>query len=229
MADKEDIFPLGTPQEHALICDKHDLMPIDVTCEDCEEFICSKCAKEDHKDHDWDTISTAATLRTRGLLKAMTEIEKKDIKQIDEHIQKASQQMKKNKKRYESEVLKLRKHYDAMVEMLDKIKKKHEKILRDSFESKNADVSKTKSSLQEKKKKVLQHVKSMKEKGSTMTDIILIKSHRELTKLISTEVDYKQRSDFLLRHEGGDINEAMLESMMGQTFDAEQILSLIHI
>ncbi|XP_022336027.2 uncharacterized protein LOC111132502 [Crassostrea virginica] len=221
MADKEE-FPWGTPQEHALICKKHDLMPIDVTCEDCEEFICSKCAKEDHKDHDWDTISTAATLRTRGLLKAMTKIEEKDIQQIDEHIQKASQQMEENKKRYENEVLKLQKHYDAMVETLDKIKKKQEKIMRDGLERKNADVSKAKSSLEEKKKKVLQHVKSIKEKGSTMTDIILIKTHRELTKLISTEVDYKQMSDFLLRHERGDINEAMLESMIGQTFDAER-------
>ena len=63
----------------------------------------------------------------------------------------------------------------------------------------------------------------MKEKGSTMTDIILIKTHRGLTKLISTEVDYKRTSEFLLRHEGGNINEAILESMMGQTFDAEQI------
>ncbi|XP_078336964.1 uncharacterized protein LOC144626565 [Crassostrea virginica] len=223
MADKEEEFPLGTPQEHALICEKHDLMPIDVTCEDCEEFICSKCAKEDHKDHNWDTVSTAATLRTRGMLKAMTKIEEKDIQQIDEHIQKASHQMEENKKRYESVVLKLQKHYDAMVETLDKIKKKQEKIMRDSLERKNADLSKAKSSLEEKKKKVLQRVKSMKEKGSTMTDIILIKTHRELTKLISTEVDYKRTSEFLWRHEGGDINEAMLESMMGQTFDAEQI------
>nr|XP_022336025.1 uncharacterized protein LOC111132501 [Crassostrea virginica] len=223
MANKEEEFPLGTPQEHALICEKHDLRPIDVTCEDCEEFICSKCAKEDHKDHNWDTISTAATLRTRGLLKAMKKIEEKDIQQIDEHIQKASQQMEENKKRYESEVSKLQKHYDAMVKTLDKIKKKHEKILRDSLERKNADMSKAKSSLEEKKKKVLQCVKSMKEEGSTMTDIILIKTHRKLTKLISTKVDNKQKSDFLLRHEGGDINEAMLESMMGQTFDAEQI------
>ncbi|XP_078336962.1 uncharacterized protein LOC144626562 [Crassostrea virginica] len=223
MAAKKEEYPLGTPKEHALICEKHDLMPIDVTCEDCEEFICSKCAKEDHKDHNWDTISTAATLSTRGLLKAMTKIEEKDIQQIDEHIQKASQEMEVNKKKYKSEVLKLQKHYDAMVETLDKIKKKQEKIMRDSLERKNVDVSKAKSSLEEKRKKVLQRVKSMKEKASTMTDIILIKTHRELTKLISTEVDYKQMSDFLLRHEGGDINETMLESMMGQTFDAEQI------
>ena len=66
MATKQE-YTLGTPQEHALMCEKHALMPIDVTCEDCEEFICSKCAKEDHKDHDWITISTAATLRTRGV------------------------------------------------------------------------------------------------------------------------------------------------------------------
>ena len=85
-------------------------------------------------------------------------------------------------------------------------------------------MGKVKSGLEEKKKKVLQLVKSMKENGSTLTDIILIKTHRELTKLTSTEVEYKQKPDFLLRHEGGDINEAVLRSMMGQTFDAEQII-----
>ena len=46
MADKEEEYPLGTPQEHALMCEKHALVPIDITCEDCEEFICSKCAKK---------------------------------------------------------------------------------------------------------------------------------------------------------------------------------------
>ena len=34
MAEKEKEYPLGTPQEHTLMCEKHDLMPIDVTCED---------------------------------------------------------------------------------------------------------------------------------------------------------------------------------------------------
>ena len=131
--------------------------------------------------------------------------------------------MEENKKRCESQALKLQKHYDVIVGKLDKIKKKHEKVLRDCLDSKNADVNNVKSSLEEKKKKVLQHVKSLKENDSGMTDIILIKTHRELTKLLFTEVDDKQKSDFLLRHESGDINEAVLESMMGQTFDAEQI------
>ena len=153
----------------------------------------------------------------------MKKIEKEDIQQIEEHIQKASQQMEENKNRCESQALKLQKHYDVIVGKLDKIKKQHEKVLRDCLERKNADVSNVKSSLEEKKKKVLQHVKSLKEIDSGMTDIILIKTHRELTKLLFTEVDDKQKSDFLLRHESGDINEAVLESMMGQTFDAEQI------
>ena len=220
-ANKE--YPFGTPQEHALMCEKHALMPIDVTCEDCEEFICSKCAKEDHKDHDWITISTAATLRTRGLLKAMTKIEEEDIKQIDEKIQEASQHMDENTKRCETEIERIQTHYDAISEKLQKMKQRHEKTLRDSLESKNADVSKVKSSLMERKKKVLQRVKSLKENSGTMTDIILLKTHRELIKLLFADSNSIEKSEFLLRHENGDINEAVLESMMGRTFDVEQI------
>ena len=223
MADKEEEFPLGTPQEHALMCEKHTLMPIDVTCEDCEAFICSKCAKEDHKDHDWITISTAATLRTRGLMKSLRKIEEEDIQKLDEKIQRASQQMEENKKRCENEVSKLQKHYDAIIEKLHKIKEKHEKILKENLECKNAEVRKDKSSLEKKKKSVLQGVQSMREKSGTMTDIILIKAHRELTKVLSTQVNAAQKFDFLLRHEGGDINIAVLESMIGHMFDVEQI------
>ena len=205
------------------MCEKHALMPIDVTCEDCEEFICSKCVKEDHKDHDWITISTASTLRTRGLLKAMTKIEEEDIKQIDEKIQRASQQMDENKKRCKTEIERIQAHYDAILEKIERIKQRHEKTLRDSLERKNADVSKVRLSLKEKKKKVLQRVKSLKETSCTMTDIVLLKTHRELMKLLFVDSNSIEKSVFLLRYEGGDIKEAVLESMMGQTFDAEQI------
>ena len=152
MAEKEE-YPLGTPQEHVLICEKHDLMPIDVTCEDCEEFICSKCVKENHKGHDWITISTAATLKTRGLLESLKKIEEEDIQLMDKKIQKASQLLEKNKNRCENEISRVHEYYEAILGKLDKIKKKHEKSLRDSLESKNADVRKDKSSLEEKKKK----------------------------------------------------------------------------
>nr|XP_022336255.1 uncharacterized protein LOC111132723 [Crassostrea virginica] len=223
MAAKEEEYPLETPQEHALMCEKHALMPIDVTCEDCEKFICSKCVKEDHKDHDWITIPTAATLRTRGLLKAMTKIEEEDIKQIDEKIQEASRQIDENKKKCETEIKRIQRHNDAILEKLEKMKHRHENSLRDSLESKNNNVSKVRSSLEERKKKVMQRVKSLKENSGAMTDIILLKTHRELMKLLLADTNSIEKYGFLLRHEGGNINEAVLESMMGQTFDAEQI------
>lgn len=44
-------YPLGSAQQHIKTCEKHDLT-IDIICEDCDGFICSRCAKTDHKDHD---------------------------------------------------------------------------------------------------------------------------------------------------------------------------------
>lgn len=70
MAAKKEKFTLGTPQEQCVSMWKHNSMP--VICEDCEDFICSKCVKEDYKDHDWDTITSAATLSKRGLHKSLT-------------------------------------------------------------------------------------------------------------------------------------------------------------
>ena len=86
MEEAKDSYPLGSPQEHLSMCEKHDLMPIEILCEDYEEFICSKCVKKDHKDHNWNTIITAASLKARGLMKFMTKIEEEDIKKIDERI-----------------------------------------------------------------------------------------------------------------------------------------------
>ena len=223
MAEKEEEWPMETQQEHALMCENHQLMPIDVTCEDCETFICSKCAKEYHKDHDWITISTAATLRTRGLIKSLKNIEEIDIQNLDKKIQRTSQKMKETKKRCETEVKKLQEHYNAIVEKLHKIKEKHEKTFKESLELEIAQLSKDKLRLEEKKNSVLQHVKSMRENSGTMTDISLIKAHRMLTKELSTKVNTAQKPNFLLRHESGDINEAVLESMMGHTLDADQI------
>ena len=60
-------------------------------------------------------------------MKFLKKIEEEDIQKLDKEIQNASQQMDKNKKRCENEVLKLQKHYDVIVKTSNKIKKKHEK------------------------------------------------------------------------------------------------------
>ena len=216
---------MGSPQVHTLMCEKHYGMSIDVICEDCDEFICSNCVKEGHKDHNWQKIQTAATLNTRELLKSLTKIEEDAIQQIDKNIQRVSQEMDENKKRCEDEVSRLYNHYDAIVEKLKEIKRKHEKSLRDSLEGKNAEVSKTKSSLEEKKKSLLRRVRSLREDIGTMTDIVVLKAYRDLTKFLSSEEeeDKEGSSIFPLRYEAGNINRAMLESSMGDLFNSEQI------
>lgn len=73
-------------QEHVMICEEHTLH-IDITCEDCEKFIWSKCAKTDHRDHDWNTITTEAILIRRDLTNRLCKIEDEDVKEIYEEIQ----------------------------------------------------------------------------------------------------------------------------------------------
>lgn len=96
-------------------------------------YMCQKS----HKKYNWRPISTASTLIKRGLKRSLENIEKTYIVQLDEEILKASQQIDENTKLCELEVSKLQYHYDAIVKKLEKIKKKHEKILKDSLVVKN--------------------------------------------------------------------------------------------
>lgn len=53
-------------------------------CEDCNEFICSQCAKNRPQDHDWKTIPSEGSLRRRELKKALCKAKKKDATEITE-------------------------------------------------------------------------------------------------------------------------------------------------
>ena len=224
MAEKEKEYPFGTPQEHALICEKHNSMPIDIICEDCEDFICSKCVKEDHKDHNWDTITSAATVKTRGLLNSLKKVEKEFIKQLDEKVRKVNEKMKENEENCNTEVSRSRVHLNTMVKKINETGKQHEKQLRDSLVNENAYLSKVILSMEERKKTVLQRVKSLKENYNTMNDIVLLKTHRGLIKLMSTEDVCMEKCEFSLKYDSKDRGEKLLESMIGQIdFDSEEI------
>ena len=215
MAEAKGEYTLGTPQEHASMCEKHHLMPIEIICEDCEEFICSKCVKEDHKDHNWNTIVTAATLKARGLMKFMKKIEEEDIKQIDERIKMAAQMIEANNKKYEIEIAKIQRHYDTMVGILNNSKEKLEQSLRRNLDAKNAGVREIQSNLEEKKKNIIKRVECIKKNGSTMHDEVLLKSHRELTRLIASVDHISEPRSFKGKYESGNIDEEVLKSMMG--------------
>ncbi|XP_065925641.1 uncharacterized protein [Magallana gigas] len=220
MAAISSKYPLGSPQEHIPMCEKHDLT-IDMTCEDCNEFICSQCAKTDHKDHDWKTISTAGSLRRRKLKKTLRRVKDEDVTEIDEKIKKASKQMEDNKKCCDSEVAKLQKQFDAIVSKLEEIKKNYGKTLKENLERKNAEVSEKKLDLERKKKQVMDLVKFLEEKNNTMSDHSLIDNLRDLSNLLSNRDCDLEKGDHSVKYRKGDISEGLLESMMGQTFDLD--------
>lgn len=70
MAASKNKHELQSAQEHIPTCEKHNFT-IDITCEDCDEFIYSQCAKPDHKDQKWKTILTAESLKRRELKKTV--------------------------------------------------------------------------------------------------------------------------------------------------------------
>nr|XP_034309489.1 uncharacterized protein LOC117683771 [Crassostrea gigas] len=204
-------------QEHIPMCIEHDLR-IDMTCEDCDEFICSQCAKT---DHDCKTIPAGGSLRRRELKKTLSKVKEKDIAEIDKKIKKASKQREGNKKCCDSEVSKLQKHYDAIVSKLDEIKKNLETKLVENLETKDAEVSKKKQDLEKKRDHIKDLVEFLEDKHGTMSDYSLIDNLRDLTNLVSnTDIDI-ERGDHSVRYRRGDISEGSLDSIMGQTFDLD--------
>ena len=194
-------------------------------CEDCEEFICSKCVREDLKDHEWDTIHTAVTVKTRGLLKILNKAAREFIQQLDEKVHMVNEKMKENEESYNTEVSRSRTHLNTMVKKINETGKQHEKQLRDSRVNKNACLNKVRLSVEEKKETVLHHVKSLQENHGTMTDIVLLKTHRDLIKLMSTDDDCIEKCGFSLKYDSKNSDEKLLESMMGRVidFDSDEI------
>lgn len=222
MAASAPKYSLGSPQEHIPTCEKHNLI-IDIECEDCGEFICSKCAKTEHKDHDWNTITSAASLRRRQLKEYLCTIRETNVKEMDKKIQNAAKQTEANQIQCDSEVSKLQKHYDRIISKLNELKMSHEKTLRDNLRSNNFETSKEKVDLEMKKKQVLELVKFLEERHSTMSDFSLMDNLRNLASLTLIRDCNIQRGGHLLRYREGIINEGSLESLMGQTFDLDSI------
>lgn len=149
-------------------------------CEDCEEFTCSVCAKSYHRYHDWNTITTAARIKRRELKNTLGKTEEEDVKEMDKKIQWTAKQMEDNQNFCNSEVLKLQKHYDAIISKLNEIKNKLETKLRENLDVKNAEISETKSELEKERKELIDLANFLEENHGTMSDFSLIDNLRDL-------------------------------------------------
>ncbi|XP_061178470.1 uncharacterized protein LOC133187129 [Saccostrea echinata] len=222
MADSKPKYPLGSPQEHIEMCKTHNL-PIDVICEDCDEFICGKCAKTDHRDHEWNTLPTAATQRRRGLLNFLKKIKEEDLPGMDEKIENVSKQITENKEECDFEIQKLQKHYDEIMNRLSEIRKINEQRLRDHMEEKNQKLNGVKSELDKKKKEITETVKFMEDNKGTMSDYSLIDNHRELTQLLSGQDVDMENCKHSVRYNKGEISDEVLENIIGRILDLSNI------
>ncbi|XP_062610545.1 uncharacterized protein LOC134272312 [Saccostrea cucullata] len=214
--------PLGSPQKHIEMCESHDL-PIDMICEDCDEYICGQCAKTNHRDHDWKTITAAANQRRKGLLTLLKKIKNEDLHEVDEKIKKMSKQITENKEICDSEIENLQTHCDQIITRLTEIKKRHEKKMKDNLIKKNDQVNHMKTELEKKKKEILNTAQFIEENNSTMSDYSLIDNHRDLTKMLSRLEVYKTIYGHSVRFIRGEIKEERLESLVGKTLNLDNI------
>lgn len=67
--------------------------------------------------------------------------------------------------------------------------------------------------MEDRKKRILQHVETLRKDSSSSTDIILLKTHRDLTKLLDIENDDANSATYSLRYQSGESNELMLKSI----------------
>jgi hypothetical protein len=222
MAESKPKSKFGTPQEHIPTCDKHGEL-IDMVCEDCDEFICTDCAKTDHKDHNWVTIVKAASQRKRQLLGFIKTIKDEKVPKIDRKIENASIKLKEIERQSDNEIRKLGKHFDEIVWRLTEIKARDEKTLRDQFNERSEQVNRLKTQFGELKKDLVETTKFMEENNSTMSDYNLIDNHRELLKLVSAGEEDTKICEYSLRYTRKVPDNEELDSLMGKMLDLEDI------
>ncbi|XP_061165883.1 uncharacterized protein LOC133174801 [Saccostrea echinata] len=214
--------PLGSPLVHIKMCEIHE-KTIDMIYEDCDEFICVGCALTDDREHDPKTLATAATQRKRDLPKFMKKIKEENLSVIAEKIDKILQQITENKQLCDSEIKKLQKHYDEIIARLTEIRKRHEQTVRDDLVKKNDQLNHVKSELDKKKRGIIDMVEFMEENNSTMSDYSLIDNYRELTRMLSELEVHTTNCEHSVKFTRGDINNNLLESLVGRTVDLNDI------
>ncbi|XP_062619779.1 uncharacterized protein LOC134281307 [Saccostrea cucullata] len=226
MATNKPLHRLGSPQQHIPMCNEHNYF-LDIQCEDCDLFICSSCAKTDHKEHNWVTNATAASKRRKDIVqyRYLETIKEVNLSGIDEKIDEALARIKENENHCDLQVQKLRKHYDEIIMRLIELKNFQEKQLKDNMIQKNKQMNLMKSELEKHKKDILELVEFLDENNSTMSDYSLVDNHRELNKRLSdVRVDMKI-GKMSVSYNTGKISEEILKSLIGQVLNLDDIYS----
>jgi hypothetical protein len=126
-------------------------------------------------------------------------------------------------KQSDSEIQKLRKHFDDIIARLTEIKTSHEITLTHHRIERSKQVNRLITHYGEPKKDLVETTNFMEENNSSVSDYNLIDNHRELLKLVSAGEEEEVRSEYSLRYTRGEFDDNKLDSLMGQTLDLEDI------
>lgn len=190
---------------------------------DCDDLICSQCTNTVHGNHVEREILNKENQRKKELKTFIGTVKERIVGELSKKTHIITEQMDRNEKSCDSEVSKLKKHYDAIVSKLNEIKTSYEKILKNKVEEKNNEIRKKKLVLVKKKEKVDNLAKFLEEKYRTMSDYSLIDNLRDGKNLISNNEIDMQNKDFSARYKQGRFNDRLLESIVGHVFDLNDI------
>ena len=214
-------YPLGSPQEHYPMCEQHT-SPIDMVCEDCEEFICSNCAKTQHKEHNWSTINTAAVNRRRELRSYLQKVREDELQKIDSEIQSMASLTESNKSHCDSQLRRIQIHCDKILAWVTETKTHLQQTLKTKLNEKNKEVKEVKSRLEERRALILDLVGSL-ENCTSMSDRWVIDSYRQLTQTLSCQDHDLGACKLTTEYREGGIQEEVLRGMVGLTFDPNDL------
>ncbi|XP_061177731.1 uncharacterized protein LOC133186512 [Saccostrea echinata] len=208
MAANKPESAVGSPQEHIPTCDKHSIRT-DIFCEDCDEFICSKCAKTKHKKHNWETLANVACQRRRGLTGYLTGIKEGDIPEIEESKEKISTQKRHNENHFDYDVGILHKHFDEVINRLTEIKRSNEETLKNNLSKTDEHNSCVKSQLAKKQNQIVDTVEFIEKNSGNMSDFNLIDNLKFLKQL---QFDIRDIED-PVEYDGGKIFDVLQETL----------------
>ncbi|KAK3101063.1 hypothetical protein FSP39_000689 [Pinctada imbricata] len=165
-------------------CPEHAHEEIDMYCKTCEKYICSKCVKDEHKDHDWNTlkkISKELRNETVNRMSALVSVSESILAGTTEVLKTLSSQtedeLSRNCSRLESTRGAL---IDFVNNKINEMKVECEK----NHESKMLIVRERKKDLETKSNRVKFLKKSIQAEARHYTDFDVIELHNELRILL---------------------------------------------
>ncbi|XP_061164985.1 uncharacterized protein LOC133173936 [Saccostrea echinata] len=208
----------GSPQVCVTICKKHSEIQ-SFFCNDCDEFICTDCAKTDHRSHDWNTVRKASTKRKSRLSGICLEIRDEELPNIAKQIEKIDSMVKQNLADRDGEISKLEAHSRDIVSEFTKCVEESKKVLESGVEKKNKILLEIKSKLKEKETELRDRVDEL-EGSHSLSDYNLLNVNYRLNKVSSIVKDDKiEDQRYSLHFKNGAISRESLKSLLGEVKD----------